>query len=171
MPTSTSDVALWYARYAASVRGAVVRVTGDADADDALHDAFLAAWRARDAFDAARDPLPWLLAIARRKALTIAGRRRRPFPPLGPPATVPSAEDEALAREAEAAVRRLIAPEPALALRALDDLPLRDVGRRLGVPQRTAASRINRGKLRLRAALPATPHFFRESRATWSTSS
>ena len=80
MPTSTSDVALWYARYAASVRGAVVRVTGDADADDALHDAFLAAWRARDAFDAARDPLPWLLAIARRKALD----DRRPAAPAVP---------------------------------------------------------------------------------------
>ena len=41
MPTSTSEVSLWYARYAASVRGAVVRLTGDADADDALHDAHL----------------------------------------------------------------------------------------------------------------------------------
>ncbi|MDB5072404.1 MAG: hypothetical protein JWM87_3515 [Candidatus Eremiobacteraeota bacterium] len=78
MQTSThaADVALWYERYAPSLRSVAARVTGDPDdADDALHDTFLAAWRFRGTFDDARSPLPWLAVIARRKALTIVARR------------------------------------------------------------------------------------------------
>jgi RNA polymerase sigma factor (sigma-70 family) len=159
MSTSASapDVALWYERYRSSVRGIAARVTGNPDdAEDAVHDAFLAAWRARARFDAERDPLPWLVTITRRKALTIAAARTRAVRATLAPQTLPSAEDEALLRESDACVRALVRDEPALALHALDGLPARAVGETLGVPLRTAASRIRRARGRMKAALPAT---------------
>jgi len=158
MMTSTSlpDVGVWFERYETSLRGVARRVTGNADdADDALQDAFLAAWRARSRFDAGRDPLPWLATIARRKAVTIVALRARALPPLGPQ-SVPSAEDEVVRREAESWSREIVRDEPALALHALAGLPARLVGERLGLPMRTAASRIARARRRLGAALPAT---------------
>lgn len=175
MPTTapSADVGLWYERYAASVRGAAARVAGDPDdADDALHDAFLAAWRARTRFDASREPLPWLLAIARRKALTIVqGRGPRAVATLPAPRHAPSAADEAIAREGEVFVRDALRSEPALALLVLDGLTLRGIGERLDVPLRTAASRVRRGRERLRAAFPATTPPLSESKAPWLTSS
>ncbi|HEY4442524.1 MAG TPA: sigma factor-like helix-turn-helix DNA-binding protein, partial [Candidatus Elarobacter sp.] len=49
--------------------------------------------------------------------------------------------------------------EPALALHALGGLTARAVGERLGIPLRTAASRIMRGRRRLEAQLAATTPF------------
>ena len=80
MPTSTSaaDIGLWYERYSPSLRSIAARVTRDPDdADDALHDTFVAAWLFRARFDDARNPLPWLATIAQRKALNIVSRRAR----------------------------------------------------------------------------------------------
>ena len=153
---SSPDVGSWYERYAPALRGAAARLIGDPDdADDALHDAFLAAWRARARFDATRSPLPWLATIARRKALAIAAGRTRP-PAASAPASAPSAEDEALGQLSETWAVRLLQREPALALHALDGLSARAVGERLGIPLRTAASRIVRGRRRVEAHLAAT---------------
>ena len=160
-----ADVAGWYERYHSSVRGMAARVVHDPDdADDALQETFLAAWRARGRFDAEREPLPWLLAIARRKALTIASRRPLAVD-VGPPALAPSAADEALGHESDAWVATLLRDEPALALRVLDGLTLGAVGERLGLPLRTAASRVRRGTARVRSQLQATTASFRESEA------
>ncbi len=170
MPTSTSaaDIGLWYERYSPSLRSIAARVTRDPDdADDALHDTFVAAWLFRARFDDARNPLPWLATIAQRKALNIVSRRARgPRLPSAAPAL--SAEDEALRRDADAAVRRLVRAEPALALNALGGLAARDVGALLGVPMRTAASRIARGRRRVLALLGATTPLAARSEATWS---
>lgn len=172
MQTSTyaADVTRWYERYAPSLRSVAARVTGDPDdADDALHDTFLAAWRFRNSFDDARSPLPWLAVIARRKALTIVRRRRRVAIAASVPAA-PSAEDEALRRAADAAARGLVRAEPALALHALGGLAARDVAALLGVPMRTAASRIARGRRRVEAGLTATTPLQARSKAPWSIS-
>jgi RNA polymerase sigma-70 factor (ECF subfamily) len=156
---SLPDVGSWYERYAPAVRGAAARVTGDPDdADDALHDAFLAAWRARARFDEGRSPLPWLTTIARRKALNIAAGRTRVVPALVPDAS-PSAEDEALRQFGDGLAVQLLRREPALALHALGGLTARAVGERLGIPLRTAASRIVRGRRRVEAQLAATTPF------------
>jgi len=169
--TSSADIGLWYERYAPSLRSVAARVTGDPDdADDALHDAFLAAWRARGSFDGARNPLPWLAVIARRKALTIVSRRARPAGALAQP-PAPSAEDEALRRDADAAARGFVRAEPALALHALGGLAARDVGALLGIPMRTAASRIARGRRRVEALLAATTPLSARSKTPWSISS
>jgi len=136
------------------------RVTGDPDdADDALQEAFLAAWRSRGRFDPARRPLPWLVTIARRKALTIAAARSRKAVPSARAELAPSAEDVALARAADGWAVDAVRHEPALALHALGGLTAGAVGERLGVPLRTAASRIARGRRRVEALLTATPSF------------
>jgi RNA polymerase sigma-70 factor (ECF subfamily) len=164
-------VGSWYERYAPAVRGAAARVTNDPDdADDALHDAFLAAWRARERFDGARSPLPWLTTIARRKALTIAAARRR-GPAAALPGEAPSAEEEALRRLAERWAVDALRREPALAMHALGGLTADAVGRRLGIPLRTAASRIARGRRRMHVLFAATTRNPSRSKAPWSISS
>lgn len=160
-----AEVGRWYASYAPRVRGLAARITGNLDdADDVLHDAFLAAWRSRHRFDHSRDPLPWLNTIAVRKALNVAAERSR-FPLVPRPVATPSAEEEALARAAEIHVRHLVRDEPAFALHVLDGLTLKAVGERLGLPHKTAASRILRGKRRIRAAVSATPLSLSESQS------
>jgi RNA polymerase sigma factor (sigma-70 family) len=152
-----AEVSHWYVSYAPRVRGLAVRITGNLDdADDVVHDAFLAAWRARAEFDRSRDPLPWLATIAKRKALNLASRRRS-SPLLAVSDAMPSAEEEALAHDAEIRVRDLVRGEPAFALHVLDGLTLKAVGERLGLPHKTAASRILRGKRRIRAIVSTTP--------------
>ncbi|HTJ27261.1 MAG TPA: sigma-70 family RNA polymerase sigma factor [Candidatus Limnocylindria bacterium] len=160
-----AEVGRWYASYAPRVYGLAARITGNPDdADDAVHDAFLAAWRARTEFDRTRDPLPWLATITRHKALNVISQRRRAPLPAAPD-VMPSAEEEALAREAEIRVRNLVRDEPAFALHVLDGLTLEAVGERLGLPHKTAASRIHRGKQRIRAAVSATPRSLTESQS------
>ncbi len=164
--TSAADIGLWYERYSPSLRSIAARVTRNPDdADDALHDTFLAAWLFRGRFDDARSPLPWLATIARRKALTIVSRRSRASTLTAEPAA-PSAEDEALRLGADADARELIRAEPALALHALNGLAAREVGELLGVPMRTAASRIARGRRRVRTLLRATTPLAARSKAT-----
>ena len=169
--TSAADIGLWYERYARPLRSIAARVTRDPDdADDALHDTFEAAWLFRASFDDARSPLPWLATIARRKALTIVSRRARPPIPAPQPAA-PSAEDDALRLDADAVARELTRAEPALALHALSGLAAREVGELLGVPMRTAASRIARGRRRVERLLAATTPLSARSKAPWSISS
>ena len=153
-----ADVGRWYERFAPALRGVAASVTRNADdADDSLHDAFLAAWTARDRFDIQRDPLPWLVTIAHRKALSTVARRSRAARPVPAAPPAPSAADIAERRESDREVRALVRAEPALALRTLGDLSLRDVGESLGVPMRTAASQIRRGRERVRTALTGNP--------------
>jgi RNA polymerase sigma-70 factor, ECF subfamily len=163
MDTSISsgpDVGAWYARYATRLRGVARRIVGnDQDAEDATQDAFLAAFRARHRYYPQMDPYPWLYRIATRKALTIAAAHRH-RPELRPvdadtPLAVRSAEDEAVADDEARHLRRLLATEVPVALHLIEGLRFRDVGERLGIPRATAATRIRRGKRRLRALLAA----------------
>ncbi len=155
-----SDVAAWYERYASQLRRAARRIVGNAhDAEDATQDAFLAAFRAHDRYRPGSDPYPWLFRIATRKALTIAAGR----PPVLSvvdhefrAGSVPSAEDEAVAHDEAWRVRRLVATELPVALHLIGGLRFRDVSERLGIPPATAATRIRRGKRRLRTLLEAT---------------
>jgi len=143
------DIAAWYARYAARLRRAARRIVGNEhDAEDATQDAFVAAFRAHHRYRADTDPYPWLFKIATRKALTIAAGRRWPVSAVERDTSVaaaPSAEDEAVARELP------------VALHLIGGLRFRDVSERLGIPPATAATRIRRGKRRLRLLLAATP--------------
>jgi RNA polymerase sigma-70 factor (ECF subfamily) len=159
-----SDIELWYARYASRLRRAARRIVGNEyDAEDATQDAFLAAFRAHDRYRADTDPYPWLFRIATRKALTIAAGQRpvlvveTAFAALA----VPSAEDEALADDESRRVVSLVAAEVPVALHLIEGLRFRDVSERLGIPAATAATRIRRGKRRLRVLLESS--FAREA--------
>jgi RNA polymerase sigma-70 factor, ECF subfamily len=153
-----SDIEVWYVRYAARLRRAARRIVGNEyDAEDATQEAFLAAFRAYHRYRAETDPYPWLYRIATRKALTIAAAHR-PYvdADFGVAPLAPSAEDEALAHDASQRVAGLLAREIPVALHLIDGLRFRDVSDRLGIPTATAATRIRRGKLRLRALLDAS---------------
>lgn len=159
MSTSISagnDLESWYTAYAARLRGATRRMLGNLDdAEDAVHDAFAAALRSYARYDG-RDPYPWLYRIAIRKALNILAARRPGTGRLDASETEASAEDEALAELRRAEVTAAVRGEPAVALHLLGGLRFREVGERLGMLPTTAATRIRRGKRRLRARLEAT---------------
>jgi RNA polymerase sigma-70 factor (ECF subfamily) len=167
MSTSISagiQIESWYRAYSRRLRGAAKRMLGNIDdAEDALQDAFVAAVRSYDGYDG-RDPYPWLHRIATRKALNILAARRSRAGNLIASADEPSAEDRALAELAGAELIALVRSEPAFALHALGGLRFREVGARLGTPVATAATRIRRGKFRLRDRLKATLSGFPESR-------
>jgi len=152
-----ADVDSWYRAYATQLRFAARRIVGNrADAEDAIQEAFVAAWRAIDRYDGS-DPYPWLYRIATRKALSIAAGRRATAciddvqPPVGP-----SAEDVALDRFRAGQIQALVGHEPDVALHLVGGLRFRELGERFGIPLSTAATRVRRGKLRLRSQLRAT---------------
>ena len=67
-----------YRTLAPAVRARCRAVCGNhADADEALQETFLRAWRARARFDG-RHPLAWIMTIARNTSLDVI-RRRRPW--------------------------------------------------------------------------------------------
>ncbi|GAC1419336.1 MAG: hypothetical protein NVSMB5_11180 [Candidatus Velthaea sp.] len=144
--------------YAPRLRSVARRILGNEfDAEDATQDAFLAAFRFRGRYLTASDPYPWLYRIATRKALSLAaGRNVTAGYDAAELLTVPSAEDDALAKAEARYVRSLVHREVPVALHVIDGLRFRDISERLGIPPATAATRIRRGKGRLRALLGAT---------------
>ena len=63
-----------YARYGRAVFTVAFRSLGERGlAEEAVQQTFLQAWRAADRYDPARDPAPWLYAIARRVAVGAQG--------------------------------------------------------------------------------------------------
>jgi RNA polymerase sigma-70 factor (ECF subfamily) len=67
-----------YERFGPAVFTVCFRALGDRFlAEEATQQTFLQAWRAAQGFDLARDPAPWLYAIARRSAVDIYRRERR----------------------------------------------------------------------------------------------
>lgn len=67
-----------YAAYGKAVFTVAISSLGDHGlAEEAVQQTFLQAWRAAERFDPAREPGPWLYAIARRVAVDIYRRERR----------------------------------------------------------------------------------------------
>jgi RNA polymerase sigma-70 factor (ECF subfamily) len=154
----------WYRAYAARLRGATKRLLGNADdAEDAMHDAFVSAVRSFARYNGG-DPYPWLYRIATRKALNILAARRPGEGTIEALQTEPSAEDQALQALSLAELDAVVRSEPALALHLVAGFRFREVGERLGTPLATAATRIRRGKARVRAHLRATITDFPRSR-------
>jgi RNA polymerase sigma-70 factor (ECF subfamily) len=65
-----------YLDHSARLRRVVARLVGEAMADDVIQDAFLRAYRNRQALDPSRPVGPWLTAIARRAAMDALRRER-----------------------------------------------------------------------------------------------
>jgi RNA polymerase sigma-70 factor, ECF subfamily len=144
-----------YRAHAGAVRAyAVRRAPSEAVADDTVSDVFLVVWRRLD--DVPGQPVPWLLAIARR---SLANRRRsdrraaaltdRLTSLRRPASTAPETGDRLL--DALATL-----PEPdreLLMLVAWEGLEPSEIAELLGVRPGTVAVRLHRARGRLAAAL------------------
>jgi RNA polymerase sigma-70 factor, ECF subfamily len=137
------------------------RILGNRDdAEEAVQEAFVRAWRKRAACRTPSAPLPWLMQITRNEAMRLAARRSR-----RQASEIPDAEPEAVpAPSAEAQLDRTltsVATEQALStlceeerrllrLRYEEDLTQGQVAAALGVPEGTVKVRLHRVRARLR---------------------
>lgn len=154
---------------AAVFRYLLTAADGEADAEDALQEAFVAAWRGAGTYRGGRSARGWLLAMAR-NALSRAHRRRvgepaafEPLDELGLQAGWGRGEDvlEGLARR-DLLGRALAAVPPEdreiLVLRELDGLTGEEVAEMLGITLAAMKSRLHRARLRFVAALREVAH-------------
>ena len=138
------------------------RILGNRDdAEEAVQEAFIRAWRKRAACRTPGAPLPWLLQITRNESMRLAARRSR-----RQASEIPEAEPEA-APSGPAADAELdqtltsVATEQALStlgeeerrllrLRYEEDMTQGQVAAALGVPEGTVKVRLHRVRARLR---------------------
>ena len=168
-----------YDRFASTALATALRVLGDREeAEDVVHDAFVAVWRKIDRFDAERGSLrAWLMTVVRNRAIDRV-RSRRPRMDLDDAdersllRTGPNPTWEAALRRAAAVdVRTAMAELPeeqrrALELAYFEGYTYREVADVTGVPPGTANGRLRLGLAKLRdalgasagAPLPATDH-------------
>lgn len=144
--------------------GLALRLTGRVDlADDALQETMVDVLRGLDGFRGEARLSTWLLRIAVRASLGVAGRARDrvtvsleewgedPAPASDPLEAATRRDD---ATRVLAAIALLPPRQRAVvALCALDDMPLTDVARVLGIPEGTVHSRLSAARARLRDAL------------------
>jgi RNA polymerase sigma-70 factor, ECF subfamily len=161
-----------YDRYAAMMLGFVMRILPErADAESALLDTFMQAWRTADRFDPQRSEVPsWLLMMARTRALDMvrASTRQHALTPLSlqelPAADLDQwrAQMDPLRsteqREQDRAIRHAMTSLPsaqrdAIELAFFAGLTHPEIAERLGEPLGTIKSRIRGGLLKLREAL------------------
>jgi RNA polymerase sigma-70 factor (ECF subfamily) len=132
------------------------RYLSPADAEDAVQEALLRAWRKDDAWIPADGPLPWLLTITRNEALRLLARPL-PEPVADPPerpVNDPELDRVPLRLDVRAAIAGLSEDERRLLqMRYGDDLTQSAVATRLGIPEGTVKIRLHRLRLRLRAVL------------------
>ena len=153
-----------YDRFGRPAYGLALRVLRDAAlAQDAVQEAFLAAWRTAPSYDPRRAKAStWILTIAHRRAVDLVRReeRRRGAPLEDAP--VPSGDatdEEAWVRERRRAVQAALAQLPpdqreALQLAYYGGLTQSELAERLGVPLGTIKSRMFAGLAKLRELLP-----------------
>lgn len=152
-PTERWDWELARARCLREAR----RVLRSAEAEDAVQEAFLRAWRGRAACRTPDAPLPWLLQITRNEALRLLRQNARgEIPRHGEEAAT---EDQELATTAARIdVGRVLADlshddRRLLELRYTDDMTQPGVAAALGIPEGTVKVRLHRLRMRLRVAL------------------
>jgi RNA polymerase sigma-70 factor (ECF subfamily) len=137
------------------------RILGNRDdAEEAVQEAFVRAWRKRAACRTPAAPLPWLIQITRNEAMRLAARRSRRLA-----SEIPEAEPDAVpAPASETQIDRTlttVATEQALStlceeerrlirLRYEEDLTQGQVAAALGVPEGTVKVRLHRVRARLR---------------------
>jgi RNA polymerase sigma-70 factor (ECF subfamily) len=158
-----------YDRYASMALGTAIRVVADREeAEDVVHDAFVAVWRKIDRFDADRGSLrAWLMTVVRNRAIDRI-RARRPGMDLddadersllrsGPNPTWEAALRQASASEVRAAMAELPDEQRrAVELAYFEGYTYREVADLTGVPQGTATGRLRLALGKLRDALAGT---------------
>ncbi|MEM7159495.1 MAG: sigma-70 family RNA polymerase sigma factor [Myxococcota bacterium] len=122
--------------------------------DDAAQDVFMVVHRRLPDFDHASPLRRWILGIARKIALKVHDRRRRPPPRLAVVAEPdPEAEDLVARRDAAALVARFLETlEPGqrevFVLAQLEDMPVPEIASALGLKLNTAYSRLRLARRR-----------------------
>lgn len=159
-----------YDAYASVALATALRVVGDREeAEDVVHDAFVAVWRKIDRFDAERGALrAWLMTVVRNRAIDRVRARR-------PKMDLDDADERSLLRTGpnptwEAALRRASAIDVRTAMAELPDeqrqavelaffhgYTYREVAELTGVPPGTASGRLRLALAKLRDALRASP--------------
>ena len=162
------DVALreLFSRHAPWLAARMRVVLPAADVEDALQETFLAAWRGAGNYRPGGAAGGWLWGIARRQAALVL-RRRGPAAVVLPAVLAadwrqPSDPAEAALSRAdlERAVASLGPPgcpgREVWRLMYVEDRPVAEVARLMGVPEGTVKSRAHRARRQLRAALRGT---------------
>lgn len=155
----------FYEHHAKTAHGLAVRVLHDpALAEDAVQEAFLAAWRQAGSYQPSRaKPATWLLTFVHRRAVDqVRNQQRRFAEPLEPELLDGStAEDEAVTGMPtrawiRAGLDRLTAPDrQVLELAYLADLTQTEISEHLQAPLGTIKSRTSTALQRLNTALAA----------------
>lgn len=126
-----------------------------ADADEALQESFLRAWRARARFDG-RHPLAWLMTIARNTSLDVI-RRRRPWrddPAIWLKIPAPEGGGSGAALDVARLLDGLPAQEAAmLRLRHAEGWRIHEIAEHFDTSQRTVRRCLERATARARGAL------------------
>jgi RNA polymerase sigma-70 factor (ECF subfamily) len=150
----------WDVARARCLREAQRVLRSRAEAEDAVQNALLRAWRSRDSCRTPEAPLPWLLQITRNEALRLLRQNGRAEVPGGLP-DEPAQDDPAVASVPDRVdVGRVLAglsndDRRLFELRYTNDLTQPAVAAELGVPVGTVKVRLHRLRSRLRFALEA----------------
>jgi RNA polymerase sigma-70 factor (ECF subfamily) len=128
------------------------------DAEEAVQEAMLRAWRNQESCRTPGTPLPWLVQITRNEALRVAARRQRRLAaelPEEVPDRIPAPDsgvDRMLESVATEQALRVLRPDERtlIRLRYVEDLTQGEVAARLGVPEGTVKVRLHRARARLR---------------------
>ena len=160
-------LAALYDRYSGVAYAIALRVVRDSGlAQDAVQDAFLAAWRTAAGFDPARGTAStWLLTLVHRRAVDIVRReQRRRTEPLGEGAADAggAVDEDAVIRDRRRTVQEALARLPpeqrqALELAYYGGLTQSELADRLGLPLGTVKSRMFAALARLRDLLGEPP--------------
>lgn len=151
------------------VFGLALRMLGDREAaKDVAATVFLKAYRAYDRYDPSRPIRPWLLRIAVNESISAGRSRSRDVARRAPEAEAldlsdrsPRPDDEAVAREERARVRRAVAAlaEPyrtVTVLRYFSGLAVEEIAQLTGRPASTVGVQLLRARALLRAGLEGT---------------
>ncbi|MFH1464637.1 MAG: sigma-70 family RNA polymerase sigma factor [Pseudomonadota bacterium] len=156
MTLTRADLHELYRRCGPAVRARCRAICGnEADADEALRDAFTRAWLARGRFDG-RYPLAWLQTLGRSAAIDVI-RRRRPWaddPRAWLDCPAPRGAEPLAALQA-ARLLDSFKPEDAamLRLRHAEGWRVHEIAEHLGTSERTVRRRLERLEARARALL------------------
>ncbi|MFD0684408.1 RNA polymerase sigma factor [Actinomadura fibrosa] len=140
------------------VRRHVGRLVPGHAVDDVVQAVFLEVWRARGRFDPACGLEPWVLAIARKRAIDQLRAEARHYRRTVPLEDAARAHDDTAAVDAACDVRQALAVLPApqrqaIVLAHYGQLTQREIADRLAVPLGTVKARTTRGLRRLRDLL------------------
>ncbi len=147
-------------RYAGAVNTVACSIVGSGElASEVVQETFIKAWRAAATFDIDRELAPWLYAIARRTAIDVLRRERRPTiggheAEIDVAVDAPSFEATWQRFEVRRAIDDLPGEERSVVeMSHLLGLPHSEIAERLAIPVGTVKSRSARAHRRLAAAL------------------